>query len=86
MARETRLAEHYQEGSTASGAILTVIGSSARGVSIASKGEQCQWSMANTHNNNNNNNKKRRAWPGRALLAKGSNAKGALRSNARVRC
>ena len=50
MARETRLAEHYQEGSTASGAILTVIGSSARVVSIASKGEQCQWSMANTHN------------------------------------
>ena len=78
MARETRLAEHYQEGSTASGAILTEIGSSARGVSIASKGEQCQWSMANTH--------KRRALPGRALLAKGSNAKGALRSNARVRC
>ena len=30
--------------------------------------------------------KKRRALPGRALLAKGSNAKGALRSNARVRC
>ena len=82
MARETRLAEHYQEGSTASGAILTVIGSSARGVSIASKGEQCQRSMANTHKKK----KKSRAWPGRALLAKGSNAKGALRSNARVRC
>ena len=86
MARETRLAEHYQEGSTASGAILTVIGSSARVVSIASKGEQCQWSMANTHNKKKKKKKKRRALPGRALLAKGSNAKGALRSNARVRC
>ena len=84
MARETRLAEHYQEGSTASGAILTVIGSSARVVSIASKGEQCQWSMANTHNKKKK--KKGGALPGRALLAKGSNAKGALRSNARVCC
>ena len=78
MARETRLAEHYQEGSTASGAILTVIGSSARGVSIASKGEQCQWSMANTHNN---------AWESTA--SKGEQCQGALLakgSNARVRC
>ena len=65
MARETRLAEHYQEGSTASGAILTVSGSSARVVSIASKGEQCQWSMANTHNNKIKKKKKKKesiAW------------------------
>ena len=51
-----------KEGSTASGAMPTVNGSSARGGSIASKGEQCQWSM---------DTKKRRALPRRALLAKG---------------
>ena len=43
MARETGWQSITdKEGSTASGAILTVKGSGAWGGSIASKGEQCQ--------------------------------------------
>ena len=71
MARETRLAEHYQEGSTASGAILTVIGSSARGVSIASKGEQCQWSMANTHKKKKKKKEKKESMAWESTASKG---------------
>ena len=58
-----------KEGSTASGAMLTVKGSGAWRGSIASKGEQCQWSMANKK-------KKKRPLPGKALLAKGEQCQG----------